>query len=242
MGTQIISNGSRSSMVPSCSPARNATASPASSISGRYGFAASARFSPSRCTAAMVTHGPWSKGCSMKRRMKALRWACSSRPWMRRQCDRNGFEKVPLTRSNSASRSRHGTALHDALRGGEAQAAAIVAMGQVRAAPFRFHLIATPTSYRSADYEETIARGPRFAGGLPSAVFHRGGRHHGCGVVVLHVVGRTWTIAECGDRDPGGARVGAILQALIAASLSSAAPPFVDVCPLASCLHESPSY
>jgi hypothetical protein len=34
--------------------------------------------------------------------------------------------------------------------------------------------------------------------------------------VVLSVVGDTWTIEECGDRDPSGARVGAILQALIA--------------------------
>jgi hypothetical protein len=33
--------------------------------------------------------------------------------------------------------------------------------------------------------------------------------------IVLHVVGHRWTIEECGDRDPG-ARVGAILQALIA--------------------------
>jgi hypothetical protein len=34
--------------------------------------------------------------------------------------------------------------------------------------------------------------------------------------VVVSIVGRTWTIEECGDRDPSGARVGAILQALIA--------------------------
>ena len=34
--------------------------------------------------------------------------------------------------------------------------------------------------------------------------------------VVVSVVGLTWTIEECGDRDPTGARVGAILQALIA--------------------------
>jgi hypothetical protein len=32
----------------------------------------------------------------------------------------------------------------------------------------------------------------------------------------ISVVGGTWTIEECGDRDPSGARVGAILQALIA--------------------------
>jgi hypothetical protein len=33
--------------------------------------------------------------------------------------------------------------------------------------------------------------------------------------VVVTIVGDTWTIEECGDRDPSGARVGAILQALI---------------------------
>ena len=34
--------------------------------------------------------------------------------------------------------------------------------------------------------------------------------------VVISVVGREWTIEECGDRDGSGARVGALLQALIA--------------------------
>jgi hypothetical protein len=34
--------------------------------------------------------------------------------------------------------------------------------------------------------------------------------------VVVSIAGGTWTVEECGDRDPSGARVGAILQALIA--------------------------
>jgi hypothetical protein len=34
--------------------------------------------------------------------------------------------------------------------------------------------------------------------------------------VVVSVRGREWTVEECGDRDPTGARAGAILQALIA--------------------------
>jgi len=34
--------------------------------------------------------------------------------------------------------------------------------------------------------------------------------------VVVSIVGDNWTLEECGDRDPSGARVGAILQALIA--------------------------
>jgi hypothetical protein len=34
--------------------------------------------------------------------------------------------------------------------------------------------------------------------------------------VVVSVVGDSWTLEECGDRDASGARVGALLQALIA--------------------------
>jgi hypothetical protein len=34
--------------------------------------------------------------------------------------------------------------------------------------------------------------------------------------VVISVTGESWVLEECGDRDPSGARVGAILQALIA--------------------------
>ena len=34
--------------------------------------------------------------------------------------------------------------------------------------------------------------------------------------VILTVVGQAWTLEECGDRDASGARVGALLQALIA--------------------------
>ena len=34
------------------------------------------------------------------------------------------------------------------------------------------------------------------------------------GYVVISVVGETWTIEDCGDRDASGARVGALLQAL----------------------------
>jgi hypothetical protein len=34
--------------------------------------------------------------------------------------------------------------------------------------------------------------------------------------VILSVVRACWTLEECGDRDPAGARVGALLQALLA--------------------------
>ena len=34
--------------------------------------------------------------------------------------------------------------------------------------------------------------------------------------MVVTIAGDSWTVEECGDRDPSGARVGALLQALIA--------------------------
>jgi hypothetical protein len=42
--------------------------------------------------------------------------------------------------------------------------------------------------------------------------------------VVISIVGTTWTIEECGDRDASGARVGAILQALIAREPAESRP------------------
>jgi GNAT superfamily N-acetyltransferase len=133
-------------------------------------------------------------------------------------CDRNGFEKVPLSEVELgvAQSPRHGAPM-TLVRGGEARdLAAIVAMGQVRAAPFRFHLD------RDADFVQYAITKKRLLAGLGSP----GARQvqffiaeegiTAAAYVVLHVVGRTWTIEECGDRDPGGARVGAILQALIA--------------------------
>ena len=45
-------------------------------------------------------------------------------------------------------------------------------------------------------------------------VAEEGGR--AAAYLVLFEAGEYWMITECGDRDPSGARVGAILQALIA--------------------------
>jgi len=42
--------------------------------------------------------------------------------------------------------------------------------------------------------------------------------------VIISVAGETWTLEECGDRDPSGARVGALLQALIAREPSERRP------------------
>jgi hypothetical protein len=55
--------------------------------------------------------------------------------------------------------------------------------------------------------------------------------------VVVNLVGRTWTIEECGDRNRSRARVGVILQALIAREPSSA--PTMRAClPGSACVRQ----
>lgn len=129
-----------------------------------------------------------------------------------------GFEVIPTTEVELTvtESPRHGAPM-TMIRGGEERDfAAMVAMGQVRAGPFRFHLD------RDVDFVQYAITKTRLLAGLGSAgarqlhFFIAEEGTTAAAYVVVSVVGGTWTIEECGDRDPSGARVGAILQALIA--------------------------
>ncbi len=128
------------------------------------------------------------------------------------------FEVVSITEAELkvTESSRRGAPM-TLIRGGEERdLAAIVAMGQIRADPFRFHLD------RDVDFVQYAITKKRLLAGLgqPGArQLHFFIAEEGitaAAYVVVSIVGGTWTIEECGDRDPSGARVGAILQALIA--------------------------
>ena len=129
-----------------------------------------------------------------------------------------GFEVVFMTESElTVTESTRRGAPMTLIRGGEERdLAAIVAMGQNRAAPFRFHLD------RNVDFVQYAVTHKRLLAGLgqPGArqlqFFIAEEGITAAAYVVVSIVGGTWTIEECGDRDPAGARVGAILQALIA--------------------------
>ena len=94
--------------------------------------------------------------------------------------------------------------------------AAIVAMGRVRAEHVRFHLD------RDIDFIQYAITTKRLLAGLGSAnarQLHFFIAEEGitaAAYVIVSVVGDTWTLEECGDRDASGARVGALLQALLA--------------------------
>jgi hypothetical protein len=129
-----------------------------------------------------------------------------------------GFEGVSMSDVELCvtESSRRGAPM-TLIRGGEERdVAAIVAMGRIRADPFRFHLD------RDVDFVQHVITKKRLRAGLGQAgarQLHFFIAEEGitaAAYVVISIVGGTWTIEECGDRDPSGARVGAMLQALIA--------------------------
>src|SRR5439155_3331293 len=97
------------------------------------------------------------------------------------------------------------------VRGGEVRdLAAMVAMGRTRAEPFRFHL---DRDVEFVQYAITTKRllsglGPPNARQLHFFIAEEG--ITAAAYVIVSVVGHTWTLEECGDRDPSGARVGAL--------------------------------
>jgi len=130
----------------------------------------------------------------------------------------DGFEVVPtkdieLTVTESP---RHGAPM-TLVRGGEDRDLdAIAAMGHARAGQFRFHIDRSVDLIKHAITRKRLLAGLGAAGvrqlefviaeeGITAAAY-----------MVMSVVGGTWTIEECGDRDASGARIGALLQALIA--------------------------
>ena len=175
----------------------------------------------------------------------------------------DGFEVVPMTdlELTVAESPRRGAPM-TLVRGGEDRDLdAIAAMGQARAGQFRFHI------ERPVDFIKHVITSRRLLAGLGAS----GGRQlefviaeegiTAAAYLVISVVGKTWTIEECGDRDASGARVGALLQALIARepvesrpvirawlppgflppqvtiASASAAPPLVLARPLSSRVH-----
>ena len=115
------------------------------------------------------------------------------------------------------------------VRGGEERdLAAIAAMGRARAGRLRFYLD------RDVDFIQYAIATRRWLAGPGSAVarqLHFLIAEEGMtavAYVVVSVVGDRWTLEECGDQDPSGAGVGALLQALSRARAGAA--PSDDPC------------
>ncbi len=129
---------------------------------------------------------------------------------------RLGFEPLPIREVTLRVAFKHG-APATLVRAGESRdLAAIAEIGRVRAAQYRWHLD------RGVDLiQHAIAKKRLLAGLGPAGLreLHFFVAEEGAAAVAYLVFtahGGVWTIEECGDRDPAGARVGAMLQVLLA--------------------------
>jgi hypothetical protein len=134
----------------------------------------------------------------------------------------DGFAVVPTAdlEITVTESTRYGAPM-TLVRGGEDRdLQAIVAMGHDRADPFRFHIKRDVDLIKHALTRKRLLAGLGLAGArqLEFVIAEEG--ITAAAYIVISVLGNTWTIEECGDRDASGARVGAILQALIARALS----------------------
>jgi hypothetical protein len=142
------------------------------------------------------------------------------------QDEREGFYELAVTdlTLKVAESARHGAPMMLVRGGEERDLAAIVAMGRIRAERFRFHLDRDVDFIRYVSARKRLrgALGPAYARQLQFFIAEEG--ITAAAYVILAVIGDTWTLEECGDRDPSGARVGALLQALIAREPSERRP------------------
>jgi hypothetical protein len=140
--------------------------------------------------------------------------------------ERDGFFElaVPDLTLKVIESSRHGAPMVLVRGGEERDLAAIVAMGRSRAERFRVHLDRDIHFIRYVSARKRLrgALGPPHARQLQFFIAEEG--ITAAAYVIISVIGEAWTLEECGDRDPSGARVGALLQALIAREPSERRP------------------
>jgi hypothetical protein len=130
----------------------------------------------------------------------------------------DGFEVIPTADVvlRVAESPRYGAPMMLVRGGEERDLAAVVAIERARSDQYRFHLD------RDVDFVRFVIAKRRLLAGLGPA----GARQlefviaeegiTAAAYLVLTILDGTWTIEACGDRDASGARVGALLQALIA--------------------------
>lgn len=100
--------------------------------------------------------------------------------------------------------------------GDDRDLADVAAMGASRAAAFRFHLNRDRDLVQYAIAKKRLLAGLGAPGVRELQFFVAEEGASAVAYVVVTVGGGAWMVEECGDRDPAGARLGAILQVLVA--------------------------
>jgi GNAT superfamily N-acetyltransferase len=145
---------------------------------------------------------------------------------------RLGFRAVPLREVDIAVTRRPGAPAMLVRSGDDRDLAHIAAIHEEMSAAYRFALAYDRSWLQYAISKKRVhaALSPQGRRIVEWFVAEEGGQ--AVAWVLLQVTGRdrpgraeAWSVAACGDRDPSGARVGALLQALAARNPSVPVPP-----------------
>ncbi len=140
---------------------------------------------------------------------------------------RLGFTALPLEDLSLRviEDSRRGAPATMVRAGDDRDLDAVVSLDALRSEPFRFHFIRDRDLVHFAIVKRRVLAGlsPPGARSLQFFVAEEGAS--AVAYVVVYVNGGAWTIDSCGDRDPAGARLGAILQVLVARAPAEHRPP-----------------
>jgi GNAT superfamily N-acetyltransferase len=131
---------------------------------------------------------------------------------------RLGFEAMPTTDRDLrvAQSARYGAPMTMVRGGEERDLADIALMERTRAEGRRFHLDRDRDLIQFSITRTRLLAGLGPAGARQTQFFIAEEGASAVAYVVIGVKGGAWTLDAAGDRDPSGARVGAILQVLIA--------------------------
>jgi GNAT superfamily N-acetyltransferase len=138
--------------------------------------------------------------------------------------ERLGFNEVPLDEVTVRVKRKDGAPAMLVRAGEERDLPALAAMHDVRAAGARFALRRSPSmiAYALAKKRLLAGLGPAGLRQLEFFVAEEGAS--AVAYVVLSVNANGWSLEEAGDRDPAGARLGGMLQVLVAREPSRPAP------------------
>jgi predicted N-acetyltransferase YhbS len=160
-----------------------------------------------------------------------------------------GFTVIPTTdqQLRVTESTRYGAPMTMVRGGDDRDLADIASMCHTRAEPFRFHLTRDRDLIHFAIARKRLLAGFGTLGAREAHFFIAEEGASAVAYVVISVHGNAWTIEEAGDRDPNGARLGAILQALIARQPAEKRPsirawlPAGFLPPQVSVVNETPS-
>ncbi len=112
--------------------------------------------------------------------------------------------------------TRRGAPMTLVRAGDERDLADIVEMNRIRAEPYRFHLNRDGDLVQYGLTKKRLRAGLDRQGAREVQFFISEEGASAVAYVVIVVRDGAWFVEECGDRDPAGARLGAILQVLVA--------------------------